>query len=84
MHLVGEWQGVPGGAQEDGDAAGEESLRQALARLAVARQDEAEQAAGHSFHHRPVRLDLQLVHVKLMLRARHLFPTMQAHRHQSG
>ena len=45
--LVREGQRVPGRPQEDRDATGQEGLGQALTGLAVARQDEAEDAAGH-------------------------------------
>ena len=72
LHLSGEGQGVPGGSQEHRDAAGDEGLRQALTGLAVARHDQAEDAAGHALQHAPVRLHLQLVEMKLLVCARHL------------
>lgn len=69
---------MPGGPQEDRYAAGQEGLREALAGLAVARQDEAEYAGCHGLQHWPVRLHLQLVQVKVALRACHLSST-QSH-----
>ena len=69
-----EGQRVPGRAQEDGDAPRDEGLRQALAGLRVPRHDEAEDAPGHGLQHALVRLHLQLIQRKFLVRARHLHP----------
>ena len=46
-YLLGEGQGMPGGPNEDRDAAGQKGFSEALAGLRVAGHDEAEGAVGH-------------------------------------
>ena len=63
---------MPGGSDEDGDAAGEEGLCEALTGLGVAWQDETECAGGHLLQHRAVLLRRKHVLLKLPLCAAHL------------
>lgn len=72
-YLMGEGQGVPGGSEKDRNASGQKRLRQALTGLAVAGHYEAEHAPRHRLQHRPMRLHLQLVYIKLVLRALYLY-----------
>lgn len=63
---------MPWRPDEDGNAAGEEGLGEALTGLGVAGHDEAEGAVGHLLHQRAVLLRRKAVLLKLPLRAPHL------------